>query len=761
MRVMNQGDKRNIWATMGGRIFRGAPEHFRPVSACEARNLPSSEIGDVPEVRPENSAAVELSPEAERIRSSATNPPLGMVDIPPSESLQAPPVSPPTSGPSSEPDQEVAPEVLDASQIPLPADAAEGLFCDEFALTSTAGENLAWKLEVRVHEHDIARWRSEEDPRDLLFLAEAAKKQHAEVKLHDLNPEELELFNQAKDKEIKNWLSNKAVERIARNQISPEQILRCRWILTWKALDPTDIVDHRTHKAKARLVVLGYLDPKLDEVPRDSPTLGRQSRMLLLQLIASSSWQLQSFDIKAAFLQGKPQSDRVIGLDPVPELAQALQLRPEETLRLVKGAYGLIDAPYLWYCALKEKLLELEFEIAPWDPCVFVLRHPKTRRPEGVIGIHVDDGLCGGNQRFQAQLKKLESHFAFGSYKQSRFCFTGIDLEQRADFGVVMSQASYIKKISPIKLDSSRKLQPNSPINEDEKRQLRAVVGSLQYAAVHTRPDIASGLSMLQSAVPRATISTLIDANRLLHDAKRHHDTSIVIQPIPIDSVRFLAFSDASFASARNPDSHAGSIILATHSDLNGNKPCSVSPLTWSSRKIQKVVTSTLAAEAVALNSILDQLSWLRLYWAWLLDNSVQWKCPKTALGLLPPSHTIATRDHSDLPESIAATDCESLYDLVTRNAPPSCAEFRTQLHARAIKDLISEGVSMRWVHSGAQLADSLTKVMSTALLRETLSVGKYCLADESEILKERSHKRDRVRWLRDSTQAQPTLESQ
>ena len=256
---------------------------------------------------------------------------------------------------------------------------------------------------------------------------------------------------------------------------------------------------------------------------------------------------------------------------------------------------------------------------------------------------------------------------------------------------------------------------------------------------------------MLQSAIPKATILTLIDANRLLHEAKRHHDTSIIIQPIPLDSVRFLAFSDASFASARNPDSHAGSIILATHRDLDKNLPCSISPLMWSSRKIQKVVTSTLSAEAVALNSTLDQLSWLRLYWAWMLDNQVQWKHPKEALERLPISHTIATLPES-MPPSIAATDCKSLFDLVTRNAPPNCAEFRTQLQARATKDLISEGVSMRWVHSGAQLADSLTKVMSTAMLRETLAVGKYCLSDETEILKERSTRRDRIKWLRDST---------
>ena len=144
-------------------------------------------------------------------------------------------------------------------------------------------------------------------------------------------------------------------------------------------------------------------------------------------------------------------------------------------------------------------------------------------------------------------------------------------------------------------------------------------------------------------------------------------------------------------------------------------------------------------------------LSWLRLYWAWMLDNQVQWKHPKEALERLPISHTIATLPES-MPPSIAATDCKSLFDLVTRNAPPNCAEFRTQLHARAIKDLISEGVSMRWVHSGAQLADSLTKVMSTAMLRETLAVGKYCLSDETEILKERSTRRDRIKWLRDST---------
>ena len=113
------------------------------------------------------------------------------------------------------------------------------------------------------------------------------------------------------------------------------QILRCRWILNWKPLDPSDHAANqgRTHKAKARIVVLGYMDPQIEEIPRDSPTLSRTSRMLILQLIASHSWKLQSFDIKAAFLQGQPQENRLIAVDPVNELREALKLNPNEITR--------------------------------------------------------------------------------------------------------------------------------------------------------------------------------------------------------------------------------------------------------------------------------------------------------------------------------------------------------------------------------------------------------------------------------------------
>ena len=116
-----------------------------------------------------------------------------------------------------------------------------------------------------------------------------------------------------------------------------------------------------------------------------------------------------SFDIKAAFLQGQPQEGRTIAVEPTPELRAAMRMSAAEIGLLNKGAYGLIDAPYLWYCALVNELTTLGMEMCPFDPCLFVLRESNDStcpgQLAGVLGIHVDDGICGGNEKFQEVLQ--------------------------------------------------------------------------------------------------------------------------------------------------------------------------------------------------------------------------------------------------------------------------------------------------------------------------------------------------------------------
>ena len=764
-KVILQDSNHTVWSTQCGKLYRSAPEHVRMAFPEEITDAAESNPLDITTLQMQVNRmanAVPTSPRESPVEIPLEeNPNVSSPDIVPEENNQEPQNQPAFQRNTStqQPDQE--PEASqNSSSDEDTTEPTMFLSVDEpCALSVKTETDLAWRCEFDMPIPD-AYLQQEPSPAEAwILLATQGKKQRSEVRLTELSSSERQEFETAKQKEVANWIQTGTISKILRNQIPESQILKCRWILTWKPIDPTEVddtSDHpKTHKAKARLVILGYMDPKIEEIPRDSPTLNKTSRMLIMQLVASHGWNLMSFDIKAAFLQGTPQKDRVIGVDPVPELRSAMSMQPAEVGILNKGAYGLIDAPYLWYCALVKELTRLGMEPCPFDPCVFVLReNPDSPNPSkicGVLGIHVDDGLCGGNEQFMKVLGELEKTYPFGSKKSQAFTFTGIEVTQHGDKSISLSQSAYVRKIPSIQIEPNRKTQPDLPVTESERGSLRGLVGSLQYAAVNTRPDLASRLSILQSSINKATIETLQEGNRLLHEAKRYHEVTIFIKPIDPKSFRFMSFSDASFASAKKPDSHAGLIIVGTHKDISNNQQCPISPISWSSKKIQKVVTSTLSAETTAMAAAMDQLSWLRLYWQWLHDPNTPWKQPEQALSQIPSAISVNTHPETS---DLAITDCKSLYDLISRTAPPSCSEFRVQLVARAIREHMKEGTQIRWVHTGAQLADALTKSMSAHFLRSTLAEGTYRLHDETQTLRDRATSRDRIRWLK---QVQPT----
>ena len=126
------------------------------------------------------------------------------------------------------------------------------------------GEQQAYCLEIPIKDKDLKRWQSEKSPVQMIAIAAAGKRARAEVSLKDLTPAEMRLFDTAKQKEIQCWLQTSAIRKILRNRSNPNQILRSRWVLTWKPPEPGS----SQQRAKARLVVLGFQDPKLTEVMR-------------------------------------------------------------------------------------------------------------------------------------------------------------------------------------------------------------------------------------------------------------------------------------------------------------------------------------------------------------------------------------------------------------------------------------------------------------------------------------------------------------
>ena len=756
-----------VWLAHSGRLIRASPEQLRPASLREWSRVPKDEQGrplehltslkerlrQAPnyldldgEERPDR-AEIEADLEGQvgepEIEAAPESQNVAGLPSPESVSGQCEPEA--ETGPT--PSLENFPVLSDTQrqelernvQIPVPEGESDDMeFGDDIEPTGdervlSCGSEVCWEIEISPPEGwNLPRELDE----DMICLASEGRKKRVEVKLRDLTVKEQQRFAAAKHKEVGAWLSHRTVRKVAKGRIPEKNIMRCRWIYTWKSAEPESEATADGRKAKARLVVLGFEDPDLDKVPNDAPTLSKDGRQLLLQKVCSNRWRLCSFDISTAFLHGKGDG-RLLGIHAPPEVREALSMDEGDQCELKGGAYGRIDAPYLWYQELRGALLELGFQQCPLDRCVYTLSTADShgvQRCHGVLGVHVDDGIGGGDSYFREVLEKLRAKYSFGSFEEGSFVFTGIRVHQWDDMSIELDQVDYIEKIDPIQIPRDRRREPESLIDERERKRFRQLIGSLQYAAVHTRADISAKVGEMQSAVNHATVAQLLEANRILQEAKRHK-VSLMIVPLQESRVTFCAFSDASFASSNNLTAHQGTIIFATTNELLENNSAVVCPIAWSSKKIPRVVRSTLGAEAVALSNTVDRLSWIRVFWAWMKDSRTKWQSPEKLL--------------QEEPTAAAVTDCKSVYDIISRTAPPQCEEHRTTIECLLIRERMQENCRLRWVASGAMLADCLTKSMDASRLRECLASGRYSLFDEDMVLRQRSEKRKQLNWIR------------
>ena len=195
----------------------------------------------------------------------------------------------------------------DGTNVPLPEEDDDELLCEAMMADLQELEAMpslelppehAWKCEILVTERDIQQWKKEGDPSAMCFIATAAKKQRSEVKMSTLTTQEKVEFQKAKEKEVNSWLSTGTVERIVGHRIPRENVMRCRWILTWKSVDgEKDKMGNPLKTPKARLVLLGFEDPLVDQLPRDAPTMHKLTRMLLLQM-ASNEHCMESPELR-------------------------------------------------------------------------------------------------------------------------------------------------------------------------------------------------------------------------------------------------------------------------------------------------------------------------------------------------------------------------------------------------------------------------------------------------------------------------------
>ena len=525
-----------------------------------------------------------------------------------------------------------------------------------------------------------------------VFFSAALKKRAVEVSERRLTEEEKLAFGKAKQVEVNNFLSAKAFEALPPNfRANRSDAVKMRWILTWKALPDGG------KKAKARAVLLGYMDPSYSERATTSPTTTRQTRQIQLTISAGKNFQTWKGDVTGAFLQSRDYPNQLLCI-PCPEILEAMNLPPDSLTLVKRACYGLVDAPLEWYRSISSFFDRLGLRRCWSDPCCWT--YVVQGQLKGIISGHVDDFLFSGCEKdagWQQIMSSIRSEYKWSDWEKDDFIQCGVRVQRATDGTYSLSQEKYVDDLKYINIRANRKKDKHGDTDDMEKSQLRTLLGGVSWFGQQVAPQFMAEVGLLLSEVSKSTIETLHRANKLMHQVKEARGHKLLIPKIPLENFGLFAWCDAAGQNRIDGSSTQGFLIGASSMELLNGGFESISPLVWNSSKIQRVCRSPGASEAAASVNAEDALFFCRFQFAEMLGRPIQIRQVNNAVNSIT---------------GCVITDSRNVFDkTATEVICTRGSERRVDLELMSLKYAqLRNSVIIRWVHSEAQLANSLTK---------------------------------------------------
>jgi hypothetical protein len=373
---------------------------------------------------------------------------------------------------------------------------------------------------------------------------------------------------------------------------------------------------------KARFVPLGCCDPWKALKDTFSPTLRYATLRVLIALAASMGAVIHQLDVKTAFLNGVLKTPVYVE-QPV---GYANGDPAKKVWRLKKALYGLVEAPRLWYETLNSVLTEFGFTRTTGDPCLYILRRVKQIV---ILGVFVDDFLVyGTSDKMVEEVKKmLGSRFKTKDLGVARWVL-GMRLMQTAN-AYVLDQSQYLRDVVvryrqyinstnhvpttplPIKLRMRRAREDDEAIT----LPFRELLGSIGHLAIGTRIDIAFAVSLLSRFASRPTQEHWNAAIHVLKYLEGHDqiglafNKGIKMQEFDENALNGLASSepkasvDSDFANDPDTAKSVGGMVVTLYGTA----------VSWRSKLLKLVATSTCHAEYIAVFEGAREIVWLRM----------------------------------------------------------------------------------------------------------------------------------------------------
>jgi hypothetical protein len=360
-------------------------------------------------------------------------------------------------------------------------------------------------------------------------------------------------------------------------------------------------------KFKARLCVRG--DLQTADQDTYAATLAARTFRALMAIAAAFDLEIRHYDAVYAFTNSK--LDEKIYCD-YPEGFERLG----KCLLLLRALYGLKRSPLLWYTDFTTSLEELGLQPVPGVNCLYT-------NDRLIVFFFVDDIviLClpiylDRLARFETRLLNRYEMRSLGDLKW----FLGIRIERdRPARKLWLCQDSYIDKIAT-KFHCDKGKSPGTPLqteelhpsSEDQKATAQQIlayqqrVGSLNFAAVVTRPDIARAASKLSEYLQNPSPTHLSAADRVISYLYGTKTLAIEYSGRIDSSNIFICSADAAFADDMLTRRSSDGYLF----QLYGG------PIDWRAAKQKTVTTSSTEAELLSLSFAVKEVMWWKRLFA-------------------------------------------------------------------------------------------------------------------------------------------------
>lgn len=355
----------------------------------------------------------------------------------------------------------------------------------------------------------------------------------------------------------------------------------------------------------------------------------------------------------------------------------------DKVCKLNRALYGLKQAPRVWYNTLSEFLQDMDFKPLDADASVF---HKKGV----IIAIYVDDLLITGRNRKEIDAIKqaLSTRFQMSDLGPVNFYLGMTVTRDRPNRTLRLGQQSYLTKVlrdfgmedckhtvTPMGTEASNLVSAPKDYSAPptDVKEYQRLIGSLMYAMLGSRPDIAFAVSMVSRFASNPTAEHITAAKRILRYLKGTLDYQLTYRG---DLQALTGYSDADWAGDKDTRRSTGGFVFNVGSGI----------VSWSSKRQATVALSSCESELMAETQAAKEAVWLKKFLSEILYQD-----------------QVAVVIHCDNQGAIALAKNDQFH------ARTKHIDIREKWVREAVA---AKDITLEYISTDLQLADGLTKAL-------------------------------------------------